>query len=224
MFRILLIEDSFEIRENMKEFYMSGVPDFLKLDIACDCSDGLDKVRHEEYDLLMFDSRPRGKPGLDICRRISDSCHCPVVFITSLENDEEIDLGYAIGADDYIIKPFTPLDLYYTAIEYAAGKKPAVRTTIECGGIRINPMTGLVILDGSVIELPDKSTMILSILFKNKPNTVNRDTILKEVWGSDYSGDERVLDTQIKNLRKSLGNKGGLIQTVKGTGYRIKER
>ena len=85
----------------------------------------------------------------------------------------------------------------------------------------MHPASGLVTVDGRAIELNDRLTLILKVLLENKSETVNRDTILKEVWGSGYSGSDRVVDTQIKQLRRLLGRKGKLIQTVKGAGYRI---
>ena len=86
----------------------------------------------------------------------------------------------------------------------------------------MHPVTGLVTVDGRIVDLPDRLMLILKVLLENKPETVSRDTILKEVWGNGYTGTERVVDTQIKYLRKHLGQKGKLIQTVKGSGYRMK--
>jgi DNA-binding response OmpR family regulator len=128
---------------------------------------------------------------------------------------------YAIGADDLILKPFMPMELFYVALEYAGDKKTTVKM-LECGGIRMHPVTGLVTVDGRIVDLPDRLMLILKVLLENKPEAVSRDTILKEVWGNGYTGTERVVDTQIKYLRKLLGQKGKLIQTVKGSGYRMK--
>ena len=220
MYRLLLIEDDFEIRGNVKEFFSSKGDGLFALDIACDGSDGLEKVRSQEYGLVMADIRQRGEIAIDLCRRIRNNCKCPIIFISAFESIEEIDLAYAIGADDYILKPIETVELFYLALQYASGRKKVIEK-LECGGIRMHPDTGLVTVDGRMIELPDRSTMILKVLLENKPDTVDRDTILKEVWGSGFTGNDRVVDTQIKILRKHLGKKGKLIQTVKGAGYRI---
>ncbi|MBP5775105.1 MAG: response regulator transcription factor [Clostridiales bacterium] len=221
MFRLLLIEDSYDLREEVKEYFSLKGNGIIELDMACDGSDGLEKIRSREYGLVMADIRQRGDLTVDLCRRIRDNCKCPIVYISDLNMFEETDLGYAIGADDLILKPFVPMDLFYVALEYASGKKSAIKM-LECGGIRMHPITGLVTVDGKVVDLPDRLMMILKVLLENKPDIVNRDTILKEVWGSGYSGSDRVVDTQIKYLRKYLGKKGDLIQTVKGSGYRMK--
>ena len=220
MYRLLLIEDDFEIRGNVKEFFSSKGDGLFDLDIACDVSDGLEKIRSQEYGLVMADIRQRGDITIDMCRRIRENCKCPIVFISAFENIEEIDFAYAIGADDYILKPIETAELFYLALQYASGRKKVIKK-LECGGIRMHPASGLVTVDGRAIELNDRLTMILKVLLENKSETVNRDTILKEVWGSGYSGSDRVVDTQIKQLRRLLGRKGKLIQTVKGAGYRI---
>ena len=220
MYRLLLIEDDFEIRGNVKDYFSSKDDGAFDLDIACDGFDGLEKVRSNEYGLVMADIRQRGDIAIDMCRRIRDNCKCPIVFISALENIDDIDLAYAIGADDYILKPVETAELFYLVLQYASGRKKVIEK-LECGGIRMHPSSGLVTVDGKVIELNDRLTMILKVLLENKPETVNRDTILKEVWGNDFTGNDRVVDTQIKILRKLLGRKGRLIQTVKGAGYRI---
>ena len=221
MYRILLIEDDFEIRSNAKEYFSSKGDGLFALDIAYDASDGLEKVRSQEYGLVMADIRQRGEIAFDQCRRLRENCKCPIIFISAFEYIEEIDLAYAIGADDYILKPVETAELFYLALEYVSGRKKVIEK-LECGGIRMHPATGLVTVDGRVIELNDRLTMILKVLLENQPETVNRDTILKEVWGNGYSGSDRVVDTHIKQLRSLLGRKGSLIQTVKGNGYRIK--
>lgn len=222
LFRILLIEDTFDLREEIKEYFSESGKDIFSLNVSCDASDGLEKVRNDKFDLVLLDAKLNKETGPDICRRLRESCSGPLVFITRLENDDDLSLVYALGADDYLIKPFTPQDVFRKTMEYVEeDKKPAV-SVLECGGIRMNPLTGLVTLDGKIIELTGKTTNILRILLENKPDTVSRDIILKEVWGEDYSGTVRVVDTRIKELRKALGRKQDLIRTVKGTGYRIK--
>lgn len=221
LYRVLLIEESFDIREQVKEYFSLKGNGIFELDMACDGSDGLEKVRSHEYGIVMADIRQRGDIAVDLCRRIRDNCKCPIVFISDLNNFEDTDLMYAIGADDLIIKPFMPMELFYVALEYAGNKKTTVKM-LECGGIRMHPVTGLVTVDGRIVDLPDRLMLILKVLLENQPDAVSRDTILKEVWGNGYTGTERVVDTQIKYLRKHLGNKGKLIQTVKGLGYRMK--
>ena len=95
---------------------------------------------------------------------------------------------------------------------------------LECSGIRMNPVTGLVTVDGRIVELAPRPTKILRLLLENKNAAVSRDEILSEVWGYDYCGNERVVDNHISNLRQILGKKGDLIKNVRGIGYRIREK
>lgn len=221
MFRVLLIEDSFDIREEIKEFFSESGKDIFTLNIACDASDGLERVRNESFDLVLIDAKLNKETDPDTCRRLRESFSGPLVFITHLE-DDDLQYVYSLGTDDLIIKPFTPQDVFRKAMEYMEEDKKPSLSVLECGGIRLNPLTGLVTLDGKIIELTGKTTQILRILLENKPDMVSRDIILKEVWGEDYSGTVRVVDTRIKELRKALGRKQDLIRTVKGTGYRLK--
>ncbi len=221
LFRILFAEETFDIKDEVKEFFSENGNDMFDLDTAYDALDGLGKVRSGKYDLVIIDVKIRGEKGFDICRRIRDYCSCPIAFITSLEDDDELMHMYALGADDLVIKPFTPRDVFRLAVEYSGSKRPKADPKLEYGGIRMNQLTGLVTLDGRVMELSDKATAILRILLENKPETVSRDTILNRIWGNKYKGKPRVVDSQIKALRKALGNKSNLIETVKGIGYKI---
>ena len=123
------------------------------------------------------------------------------------------------------IKPFSPSDLYGMVSEIADKKsKMNTVTTIECGGIRMNPVTGIVTVEGRLVELTPRSARMLGLLLSNKNTVVSRDEILNEVWGDGFDVGERVVDNHIRKLRQLLGRKGGLIRTVKGIGYRISEK
>ena len=172
MIRILFIEETFETREIIKDYFQSEAVPGFSIDFACDMQSGLDKVRAKPYDLLLVDCKPSGEAGLDACRRL---------------------------------------------------REKAVMT-LECSGVRMNPVTGLVTVDGRVVELTPRSTGILRLLLENKNAAVSRDEILNKVWGDGFNGSERVADTHIKNLRQSLGKKGDLIRTIKGIGYKIREK
>ena len=225
MFRLLLIEGSFEIKESIKEYFLTRSEFVFKIDFACDMLDGLDKVRANTYDLLFVDQKISSGPGLEIFRILRENSPCPVVYITDLEDGSGIDQCYAISADDYLIKPVLPSDIFGLAMEYAGKDKARNAVKIlECSGIRMNAVTGLVTVDGRLAELTPRPAGILRLLLENKNAAVSRDEILKEVWGDVYEGNERVVDNHIKNLRQLLGKKGNLIKTIKGIGYSIREK
>ncbi|MBO4680549.1 MAG: response regulator transcription factor [Clostridiales bacterium] len=225
MFKILFIEESFDMRETVKDYFKSVASQGLSIDFAYDLQRGLEKVRNGSYDLLMVDCKPSGEMGIDTCRRLRENSSCAIVHITSMEDEDEVEQGYALSADEYLAKPYSPSELY-TMVSEIADKKSKMNnvTTIECGGIRMNPVTGIVTVDGRLVELTPRSAKMLGLLLSNKNSVVSRDEILNEVWGDGFGGSERVVDNHIKKLRRSLGRKGGLIRTVKGIGYGISEK
>ena len=225
MFRILFIEESFEMRETVKDYFQSVAAQGLFIDFAYDLQSGLEKVRNGSYDLLLVDCKPSGEMGIDACRRLRENSSCPVVHIASMEDEDDVEQGYALSADEYLVKPFSPSDLYGIVSEIADKKsKMNTVTTIECGGIRMNPVTGIVTVEGRLVELTPRSARMLGLLLSNKNTVVSRDEILNEVWGDGFDVSERVVDNHIRKLRQRLGRKGGLIRTVKGIGYRISEK
>ena len=225
LFRVLFIEGSFEIKESIKDYFMTRSESIFKMDFACDMLDGLDKVRAKSYDLFFVDQKINSGPGLEIFRILRENCPCPVVYITDLGDESEIEQCNVISADDYLFKPFSPSDIFDLSLEYAGrNRSGSAVKVLECSGIRMNTVTGLVTVDGRPAELTTKPAGILRLLLENKNAAVSRDEILKEVWGEDYEGNERVVDNHIKNLRQLLGKKGDLIKTVKGIGYKIREK
>ena len=223
MFRLLLIEESFDLRENIKEFFRDNSGTDIVFDFACGFHDGLDKVRAISYDLLLIDYKIYSETDLEICRILRDSCSCPVVYVTDLKDAEEFDKCSAFCADDYLVKPFSPSDLL-REIRSFMDKRPSCERILEYGGIRMNTLTGLVTADGNVVELPAKTASVLKLLMENKNETVSRNDILNIVWGNDCQSSHRVVDTHVKNLRRLLGKKGILIKNVRGIGYRIAEK
>ena len=225
MIRILFIEETFETREIIKDYFQSEAVPGFSIDFACDMQSGLDKVRAKPYDLLLVDCKPSGEAGLDACRRLRENSSCAIVHVTTMEDEDDVRQGYALSADDYLVKPFSPADLLRTVSEFAdKNSKIKAVMTLECSGVRMNPVTGLVTVDGRVVEFTPRSTGILRLLMENKNAAVSRDEILNKVWGDGFNGSERVVDTHIKNLRQSLGKKGDLISTIKGIGYKIREK
>ena len=221
MKKILLIEDTFKFKTNVKEFFTEIGNDLITLDIVGNGNEGLDKIRTVEYDLIFVDLNLSGDSDIDLCRRIMERSSCPIIYITEMKEFEDVKYAYALGTYELMIKPISPEEIWEKVIEHMRGEADYQMPTLECCGLRMNQLTGLTTLDGRVVNLTDKETDILRLLLENTPNAVSRETILKEVWGKKYKGNIRVVDTQIQKLRLELGGKGGLIQTVRGKGYRI---
>ena len=119
MIRILFIEETFETREIIKDYFQSEAVPGFSIDFACDMQSGLDKVRAKPYDLLLVDCKPSGEAGLDACRRLRENSSCAIVHVTTMEDEDDVRQGYALSADDYLVKPFSPADLLRTVSEFA---------------------------------------------------------------------------------------------------------
>ena len=218
--RLLLIEDDFEIKETVKELFSYNAKDLFVLDLANDFVEGLIKLRSNRYDLVMLDMRLSLKAGPDISRLLREHCRCPVVAVIDPDVEEEMKYAYEIIADDLAIRSFAAFDLYEAALEYSKGQSSREQI-LEYGGIRMNMVTGYVTADGSSIDLSPKAAQLLMVLLENKNVVLSRDILLSKIWGEDYQGSARAVDSQVRTLRKQLGVKGNLIRTVKDKGYMI---
>lgn len=222
MYNILLVEDDPNIREMITDYCSGKIKSELKVDTAQNGQEGLEKAYENEYDLLLLDVMLPKLDGFEICREIRRLSDVPIMFITALSAQEEILKGYALGCDDYIVKPFSLPVFYEKANALIKRSKGLVRSSLlSSGSVSLNPNNGIVISDGEEVNLTAKEYALLKILLENKGSVVTRERMITSIWGYDSRVDERVLDTHIKNLRKALGENARLIKTVVKRGYKI---
>lgn len=221
MNRILLVEDDREIRDMICRFFQMK-KDNIIVDTAKDGEEGLERIFENQYDLLLLDVMMPCLDGFEVCREVRRYSDIPIMFITARTTQEDMLTGYALGCDDYIIKPF-PLPVLYEKIKALIKRsKGLVRSDLlSAGEITLNPNNGVVKCGSQEISLKAKEYGILRVLLENKGNIVTRETLLNKVWGYDALVDDRVLDTHIKNLRKALGNCKEQLKTVRRRGYKI---
>lgn len=221
MNRILLVEDDREIRDMICRFFQMK-KDNIIVDTAKNGEEGLDKTFESQYDLLLLDVMMPFLDGFEVCREVRRYSDIPIMFITARTTQEDMLTGYALGCDDYIIKPF-PLPVLYEKVKALIKRsKGLVRSNLlSAGAITLNPNNGVVKCSGEEIELKAKEYGILRVLLENKGHIVPRETLLNKVWGYDALVDDRVLDTHIKNLRKALGNCKEQLKTIRRRGYKI---
>lgn len=221
MNRILLVEDDREIRDMICRFFQMK-KDNIIVDTAKDGEEGLEKIFENQYDLLLLDVMMPCLDGFEVCREVRRYSDIPIMFITARTTQEDMLTGYALGCDDYIIKPF-PLPVLYEKIKALIKRsKGLVRSDLlSAGEITLNPNNGVVKCGSQEISLKAKEYGILRVLLENKGNIVTRETLLNKVWGYDALVDDRVLDTHIKNLRKALGICKEQLKTVHRRGYKI---
>lgn len=224
MYKILLVEDDENIREMLCDYFYEKSGKNILIDVACDGQTGVEKAYESSYDLLILDIMLPYMDGFEICRDVRRYSDVPIMFITARCDQEDILNGYALGCDDYIVKPFS-LPVFYNKVNALIKRsKGLVRSSqLSAGVISLNPNNGIVICDGQELNLPAKEYTILKILLENKGNVVTRDMLIRKAWDYDACADDRALDTHIKLLRKALGSHSKLIKTVIKRGYKIGE-
>ena len=203
---ILLIEDETRIRFLLRDYFLKEGFNIIE---AADGDEGLNFFISNKIDLVI----------LEMIRKVST---VPVILLTAKGQEEDKLFGYEMGADDYITKPFSPKILI--AKVKALLKRTSEDTFSglnEYDGLTINKLSHEVKVNNEIINLSPKEFELLSYLSDNEGIALSRDTILDNVWGLDYYGDLRTVDTNIKRLREKLGNKASYIVTVRGSGYRF---
>lgn len=224
MFEILLVEDDKNIREVIYDFFDDKSKGKMRIDMAEDGMTALEKAYEKIYDLLILDIMLPELDGFSVCREVRKQSDVPIIFITARAAQEDVLNGYALGCDDYIVKPFSLPVFYQKAEALIRRSKGLVRSqTLSAGSLTLNPNNG--ILKSNNIELNMTATeyKILKILLESKGTVVSREKLFLSIWGYDSDKNERVLDSHIKNLRKALGNNSYLIKTVIRRGYKIEE-
>lgn len=224
MYRILLVEDDKNISEMLCDYFTEKSSNKIIIDVADNGKKGADMAYEITYDLLLLDIMLPQLDGFEICKEVRRFSDVPIMFITARCAQEDILTGYALGCDDYIVKPFS-LPVFYNKVNALIKRsKGLVRSPLlKSGTLSLNPNNGIVVSDEREINLPAKEYSILKALLENKGCVVSRDALIKTAWGYDSEVDERALDTHIKNLRKALGDNSKMIKTVVKRGYRIGE-
>ena len=221
MYRVLLVEDDSQIREVIGDYF--GRREKIALDLAQDGNMGLSKILNEEYDLIILDVMMPGIDGFELCKIIRKRSDIPIVFLTGKVREEDVLYGYELGADDYIVKPFS-IAILYSKLMALLERTTAVheeRKIITSGEITLDPLKLEVTVSGSTIDLPPKEYQILKYMMEHPGVAVTRRLLLAVAWGGDDFISERVIDNRVKNLRKLLRKEGSRIKTLIGVGYRF---
>lgn len=222
MYNILLVEDDIKIREVITDYFEDKSNGTMHIDIASNGNIALEKVYENSYDLLILDIMLPYLDGFAVCKEVRKNDDIPIIFITARDSQEDVFRGYALGCDDYVVKPFSIPIFYKKAEALIRRSKGLVRSNVlTCGEITLNPNNGIVTVNGEQINLTAKEYALLKVLLENKGKIISRRKLLDIVWGYDNDKDERALDPHIKNIRKALGHNGAVIKTIIGRGFRI---
>ena len=221
MVKILIVEDNEELLDLVAGYFKSkGSFDVFT---AADGNAALRLVDEKDFDIAILDIMLPGHDGFEICKALRGKSRCPIVFLTALGNEDNILKGYEIGADEYMVKPFSPKVLYAKCLALLSRTEAELtkEVVISCGDIRLYPLRMDVEAGGQKIKLAPKEYFLLKVLMENKGIVLDRDRLLDLVWGVGFDGTDRTVDSHIKKLRKSLGSYGSAIKTVIGGGYKI---
>lgn len=224
MKQILLVEDDPQICEVIETYFRHKQTEICSVHNG---SDAMQIVRCSlsAYELVLLDVMLPETDGFTICREIRRRADLPVIFLTARGREEDVLYGYDMGCDDYIVKPFLLSALYAKCMALLRRSDGTViNDLLVCGDIRLNVRMLSCFAGDREIELPPKEFAILRYLMTHEDWTVDRDTLLNRIWGSDYFGSDRVVDNHIKKLRKALGSAGSQIKTVVGRGYKLSEK
>jgi DNA-binding response OmpR family regulator len=221
MYRVLLVEDDSQIRQVIGDYF--GRRDKIALDFAEDGNIGLSKFLNGSYDLIVLDIMMPGLDGFELCKLIRKKSEVPIVFLTGKVREEDALYGYEIGADDYIVKPFSIAVLYRKLVAMLERNTPETesRKILESGKITVDPVKFEVTVAGEIVDLPPKEYQILKYMMQHPGAAITRKLLLAVAWGDDMYITERVIDNRVKNLRHKLGKEGARIKTLIGVGYRF---
>lgn len=221
MSRILLAEDDRVIRD-ITVMYLTK--NGLQVDVTDNGNSACQLIEMNRYDCIVLDIMMPGKDGREVCKLIRNKYDVPVIFLTALGEEHDIVEGYEVGADEYVTKPFSAkvLLLKINALINRYRGLLVKNGMIVIDDLVIEPAKRRVTIGGIDVALPPKEFDLLMYLLDNKDIVLTRDQILDHVWGADYEGYDRAVDTHIKKLRAALGTMGSHIETVIKAGYKWK--
>ena len=182
------------------------------------------RMATEKPDLLVLDIMLPGEDGLHILQRLKEDASTrsvPVIMLTAKTSELDKVAGLDAGADDYITKPFSVLELLSRIRAVLRRTAPSDAEVLSCGPVTIDPLRRTVTSDGNPVELTYKEFELLCYMMRNCDIVLSRTRLMENVWGFDFEGESRTLDMHIKTLRQKLGAGGSIIKTVRGVGYKV---
>ena len=218
MSKLLLVDDETKIREIIKKY-----AEFEGHEVT-EASGGLEAInicRDKDFDIIILDIMMPDLDGFSVCREIRKKSSTPVIMLSARGEEYDKIHGFEVGVDDYVVKPFSPKELM---LRVAAIIKRATKTEsdiVKIGDLCIDFTGRMVTIAGKSIDLTPKEYDLLFYLVKNRGIALTREKLISNVWGYDFFGDDRTLDTHIKLLRKNLREYSSYIVTLRGVGYRF---
>lgn len=219
--KILVVDDESRLRKLVKDFLVRQGYEVLE---AADGEAALDYFYSDkEIALLILDVMMPKMSGWDVCREIRETSNVPIIMLTAKSDESDELLGFDLGVDEYVSKPFSPRILMarVEAILRRSNKLEEAAENLCMGGIVLDKMAHQVTIDGEPVELSFKEFELLTYFMENPGIALSREKILNHVWNYDYFGDARTIDTHVKKLRSKMKKKGDYIKTIWGLGYKF---
>ncbi len=224
MAKLLIVDDEMNIRLLIKKYALF---EQYEVEEAENGMEAIEKCRETAFDLIIMDIMMPELDGFSACREIrKKDKDVPIIMLSARGEEYDRIHGFELGVDDYVVKPFSPRELMMRvgAVLKRSGraeKKPAGREVYKNGGLTVDFTGRIVLVDGERRELSPKEYDLLFYMVRNRNIALTRESLITNVWGYDFYGEDRTLDTHIKLLRKSLGPYARLIVTLRGVGYRF---
>ncbi len=222
MKRLLIVDDEIRIREMIVKY---AKYEGFDCEEASNGFEAVEKSLSKDYDCIIMDIMMPELDGFSACKEIRKKKNTPIIMLSALGEEYDKVHGFDLGIDDYVVKPFSPKELMMriNAILKRVQGSSIVHEQIQIKGLLIDFTGRIVTIDGQKVDLSPKEYELLSYLIKNRGIALTREKLLQNVWGYDFFGDDRTLDTHIKLLRRNLGEYGQYIVTLRGVGYRFEK-
>ena len=220
MYKILVVDDEEKIRRLISKY---AVFEGYEVTEDPDGMTAVDLFKTKDFDIVILDIMLPDIDGFSVCRELRKLKNTTVIMLSARGEEYDRLHGFESGVDDYVVKPFSPKELMMRVAAILKRVNSVSDDCYECGDLKVDFAGRIVTVDGKRAELTPKEYDLLFYMIKNKGIALTREKLISNVWGYDFYGDDRTLDTHIKLLRKNLGSCSGHIVTLRGVGYRFDE-
>ncbi len=217
--KILVVDDESRMRKLVRDFLVKSNYDVVEAENGEQAVDIFFSTK--DIALIILDVMMPKLDGWGVCKEIRAYSKVPIIMLTAKSEESDELMGFGLGVDDYVAKPFSPKVLVAKVEAILRRTNGQSDETIEIGGITLDNTAHEIRIDGTPVDLSLKEFELLSYFIKNKGIALSREKILNNVWNYDYFGDARTIDTHVKKLRSKMGQKGDYIKTIWGMGYKF---
>jgi DNA-binding response OmpR family regulator len=217
--KILVVDDEARMRKLIRDYLSARNYQVVEAENGRRALDLF--FQENDFDLVILDVMMPQMDGWEVCKEIRAYSQTPIVMLTALGEERDELLGFSLGVDEYVSKPFSPKVLMARVEALIRRTQGKVMEKKQIGGLALDMASYELRVDGQLVEMSHKEFELLNFLMEYQGQALSREKILSQVWNYDYMGDSRTIDTHIKKIRQKIGDKGQYIQTVRGIGYKF---